>query len=74
MLRLFIFPESRVQFLTLLAQASLLPEINVGLGMGVSSSDINFWSYASDLGAIVRSNAQDRDSISSTESAFSNTK
>jgi len=50
MLQLFMFPESRAQFLKLLGQAGLLPELNIGLSIGFGSSEIEFWSYASDLG------------------------
>ncbi|KAF4623334.1 hypothetical protein D9613_001811 [Agrocybe pediades] len=71
MLHLFIFPESRVQFLTLLAQASLLQEVNMGLGLGVGASDINFWSYASDLGGIVQSRVSDQRSAASTKDGTS---
>ncbi|KAF8168093.1 hypothetical protein B0H34DRAFT_45161 [Crassisporium funariophilum] len=52
LLHLFVFPESRVQFLTLLGQAGLLPELNVGLGIGFGSTEIDFWSYASGLGNV----------------------
>jgi hypothetical protein len=45
-----VFPESRVQFLKLLGQAGLLPELNFGLGIGFGSTEIDFWSYASGLG------------------------
>ncbi len=49
MLRLFVFPESRAQFLKLLGQAGMLPELNVELGIGFGSTEIDFWSYASGL-------------------------
>ncbi|KAF8973928.1 hypothetical protein BDZ97DRAFT_1648189 [Flammula alnicola] len=52
MLHLFVFPESRVQFLKLLGQAGLLPEVNVGLGINFGSTEIEFWSYASGLGDV----------------------
>ncbi|PPQ80830.1 hypothetical protein CVT25_001955 [Psilocybe cyanescens] len=55
LLHLFIFPESRVQFLKLLAQAELLPELNVGLGIGFGSTEVDFWSYASGLGDSIAS-------------------
>ena len=48
-LHLFVFPESRAQFLKLLGQAGLLPEVNIGLGVGFGASEIDFWSYASGL-------------------------
>lgn len=48
-LRSFIYPDSRAQFLELLGFTGLLPEMNVGLGIGWSTTDIDFWSYASGL-------------------------
>jgi len=58
LLHLFVFPESRVQFLKILGQAGLLPELNVSLGMGFGSSEIDFWSYASGLGDVLRANPE----------------
>jgi hypothetical protein len=51
-LRTFIYPESRARFLELLGHADLLPELNVGLGIGWSASEVDFWSYASEIGEI----------------------
>jgi len=48
-LRSFIYPDSRAQFLELLGHSGILPEMNVGLGIGWSATDIDFWSYASGL-------------------------
>jgi hypothetical protein len=48
-LRSFIYPDSRAQFLELLGYSGLLPEMNVALGIGWSATDIDFWSYASGL-------------------------
>lgn len=48
-LSIFIFPESRVQFLKLVAQAGLLAELNVELGIGFDGTEIDFWSYVSGL-------------------------
>ncbi|KIM85209.1 hypothetical protein PILCRDRAFT_817208 [Piloderma croceum F 1598] len=49
LLHSFIFPDSRAQFLELLGQCGLLPEMNVGIGIGWTTTDIDFWSYASGL-------------------------
>ncbi|KAH9486929.1 Meiotically up-regulated gene 65 protein [Psilocybe cubensis] len=67
LLHLFIFPESRVQFLKLLAQADLLSELNVGLGIGFGSTEIDFWSYASGLGESVGSTPKDKGSVPQNE-------
>ncbi|KDR84995.1 hypothetical protein GALMADRAFT_218079 [Galerina marginata CBS 339.88] len=58
LLHLFVFPESRVQFLRLLAQAGLLTELNVGLGVGFGSTEIDFWSYASGFGEALGADAK----------------
>lgn len=47
LLRLFIFPDSRASFLKILGLAGLLPELNMGLGIGWGASEVQFWSYAS---------------------------
>jgi len=44
-LRSFIFPESRAQFITLLERAGLLQELNSQLGLPWSTSEVDFWSY-----------------------------
>jgi hypothetical protein len=49
LLHSFIFPDSRAQFLELLGQCGLLSEMNVGIGIGWTTTDIDFWSYASGL-------------------------
>jgi len=49
LLRSFIYPDSRAQFLELLELSGLLPEINIGLGLGQSTTEIDFWSYTSGL-------------------------
>ncbi|CAA7265796.1 unnamed protein product [Cyclocybe aegerita] len=51
-LHLFVFPDSRAQFLKLLGHAGLLPEVNIGLGIGFGSTEVEFWSYASGLGEL----------------------
>lgn len=47
MLHLYVFPDSRAQFLKLLGQAGMLPELNTGLGLGFGATEVDFWSYAS---------------------------
>jgi hypothetical protein len=37
-----------------MGHAGLLPELNVGLGMGWSASEVDFWSYAGGLGEEIR--------------------
>ena len=49
MLHLFIFPQSRVQFLVLLSQAGVLSELESGLGIQSESTEIDFWSYVNEL-------------------------
>ncbi|KAF8909026.1 hypothetical protein CPB84DRAFT_1813266 [Gymnopilus junonius] len=46
MLHLFVFPESRVQFIKLLGQAGILSELNAGLS-------VDFWSYTVGLREIL---------------------
>jgi len=41
----------------LLGRAGLLPELNLGLGIGFGSTEIDFWSYASGLGNVLRDDA-----------------
>lgn len=50
LLHLFIFPESRVQFLALLSQAGLWSELSNDLGIQSESTEVDFWSYVSGLG------------------------
>jgi len=52
LLHSFTYPESRVQFLKVLANAGLLPELNETFG--VDSTDIEFWSYASSLEVVAK--------------------
>ena len=54
-MRLFIFPDSRAQFLTLVDHAGLLPELNEKLGW--SASEVDFWSYVNEL-EVVGENAK----------------
>lgn len=50
-LRFFIYPDSRAQFLKLLALAGLLPEMNIPLGNTIDvMSEVDFFSYNSSLG------------------------
>ncbi|KAJ2927172.1 hypothetical protein H1R20_g9954, partial [Candolleomyces eurysporus] len=50
-LRFFIYPDSRAQFLKLLALSGLLPEMNIPLGSTIDvMSEVDFFSYNSTLG------------------------
>ena len=53
---MFVYPESRAEFLELLARAHLLPTLNVGL-----SDEIDFWSYVNDLERVGASNCGTED-------------
>jgi hypothetical protein len=57
MLHLYVFPESRVQFLKLLGQAGLLLELNMDLGIGFGSIELDFWSYSNGLGEVLGADA-----------------
>ncbi|KAF9015166.1 hypothetical protein BDQ17DRAFT_1229141 [Cyathus striatus] len=46
-LHTFVYPESRVQFLKLLSLTGLLSEMNIDLH---GDNEIDFWSYANELG------------------------
>lgn len=46
---MFVYPDSRVQFRKLLGTAGFLPDLSVRVGSGFSASEIEFWSYVSDL-------------------------
>ncbi|KAJ7181664.1 hypothetical protein C8R43DRAFT_1055353 [Mycena crocata] len=41
----FIYPESRARFIQMLERVGVLAELNSDLGVGVSSSEVQFWSY-----------------------------
>lgn len=57
LLHSFTYPESRVQFLKVLANADLLLELNATFG--VDSTNIEFWSYASSLEVVAKSPVKD---------------
>ncbi|KAJ7103528.1 hypothetical protein B0H15DRAFT_812608, partial [Mycena belliarum] len=44
-LQTFIYPESRARFLQMLERAGVAGELKAELGMGFSSSEVEFWSY-----------------------------
>ena len=48
-LRFFVYPDSRAQFVHLVSQAGQRDELEHGLGRPFSASDVDFWSYADDL-------------------------
>jgi hypothetical protein len=49
-LRLFVFPESRAQFIKLLDRAGLLTHLSTKPNIGLSTSEVDFWSYMNDHG------------------------
>ncbi|KAF8078618.1 hypothetical protein FPV67DRAFT_1465844 [Lyophyllum atratum] len=49
LLQSFVYPDSRAKFIMMLGLAGLLPELNVGLGMGLGASEMDFWSYVNGL-------------------------
>jgi len=49
LLQLFVYPDSRVQFLKLLGRAGLLPDLAVSIGSDFNASEVEFWSYTSGL-------------------------
>ena len=51
-LDLFVYPESRAKFLSLLGRAGLLPELRSGLGASDSVQILDFWSYIKDFGNV----------------------
>ncbi|KAM5536191.1 hypothetical protein V8D89_010090 [Ganoderma adspersum] len=51
-LGLFVYPESRAKFLSLLGRVGLLPELRVGLGASDSVQVLDFWSYSKDFGNV----------------------
>ncbi|KAH9898392.1 hypothetical protein C8Q73DRAFT_684699 [Cubamyces lactineus] len=46
---MFVYPDSRAQFLQLLGQAGLLAELRTGMGASESARALDFWSYTQDL-------------------------
>lgn len=49
LLHLFIYPDSRVQFVKLLGKVGLLADLGVSIGSDFSTSELEFWSYTSGL-------------------------
>ncbi|KXN90026.1 hypothetical protein AN958_05031 [Leucoagaricus sp. SymC.cos] len=49
LLQIFVYPDSRVQFLRLLGKAGLLPDLRINIGSDFNTSEVEFWSYTSDL-------------------------
>lgn len=49
-LRSFVYPDSRAQFLNLVKRAGLARELRQSLADGFSSTEVDFWSYSKDLG------------------------
>ncbi|GLB36156.1 putative integral peroxisomal membrane peroxin [Lyophyllum shimeji] len=49
LLHSFIYPDSRAKFIAMLGVSGLLPELNVGLGIGFGASEMDFWSYTNGL-------------------------
>ncbi|KAG6842204.1 hypothetical protein C0991_000174 [Blastosporella zonata] len=49
LLQTFIYPDSRASFLAVLAAAGLLHELDVELGIGSSTSGMDFWSYIDEM-------------------------
>ncbi|KAG1833806.1 hypothetical protein EV424DRAFT_1364115 [Suillus variegatus] len=52
-LRLFVFPDSRAQFIDLVKRAGLAHELVRSLGDGFSSTEVDFWSYSKGLGKVI---------------------
>ena len=48
-LLLFMFPESRAEFIKLLGKADLLKELDNALGTLLGASEVDFFSYANGL-------------------------
>jgi hypothetical protein len=55
----FVYPDSRAELLNDLAFAGLLSELNIGLGTGWGASRVDFWSYTSELGQVIREEVLD---------------
>jgi hypothetical protein len=49
LLQIFVYPESRVQFIKLLGKADLLSDLGVSIGPNFTASEVDFWSYTSGL-------------------------
>ncbi|EKM83882.1 hypothetical protein AGABI1DRAFT_124207 [Agaricus bisporus var. burnettii JB137-S8] len=49
LLQLFVYPESRVQFLKLLGTADLLPEFGIDSSLNFKTGEVDFWSYTREL-------------------------
>ncbi|RPD62932.1 hypothetical protein L226DRAFT_607651 [Lentinus tigrinus ALCF2SS1-7] len=60
MLTLFVYPDSRAKFLSLLGRAGLLPDLRAGICAPDSVQILDFWSYTHDLGEDVGSEDQSR--------------
>ncbi|KAH7930975.1 hypothetical protein BV22DRAFT_1053566 [Leucogyrophana mollusca] len=52
-LRSFVFPDSRAKFLALVRHTGLLGDLEAGLHPGASTSEVDFWSYASGLDKVL---------------------
>ncbi|KAG1864206.1 hypothetical protein DFJ58DRAFT_205262 [Suillus subalutaceus] len=52
-LRSFVFPDSRAQFVNLVKRAGLARELGRSLGDGFSSTEVDFWSYSKGLGKVL---------------------
>lgn len=48
-LRSLIYPDSRAEFLKLMALAGLLPELDIPFGKAMDCAQLDFWSYATTL-------------------------
>ncbi|KAI9572967.1 hypothetical protein HD554DRAFT_1403772 [Boletus coccyginus] len=48
-LRSFVFPDSRAQFVDLVRRAGLAKDLEIRLGHSLSAADVDFWSYADNL-------------------------
>ncbi|KAG2159861.1 uncharacterized protein EDB93DRAFT_1112311 [Suillus bovinus] len=52
-LRSFVFPDSRAQFISLVKRAGLARELGQSLGDGFFSTEVDFWSYWKGLGKVL---------------------
>jgi hypothetical protein len=52
-LRSFVFPDSRAQFIDLVKRAGVAHELGRSLGDGFSSTEVDFWSYSKGLGKVL---------------------
>jgi hypothetical protein len=53
LLRSFVFPDSRAQFIDLVKRAGVAHELGRSLGDGFSSTEVDFWSYSKGLGKVL---------------------